>query len=124
MELSRRVVYDAPGEPGDYDPFAVADLSLSKACTETLEFHYPGHFWEVMADHAQGIVLVSIPILTKKYKYVVKIRALVSDPSQRAIVRAGGEILERFKIPRSSLDLSAFMAARNKVGYGDAKPPE
>lgn len=84
-------------------PFA--DLALAAAVYHKLEEHYPGHQWRVNADHDTGIVQVQLLYLDKlgrngKWGYVIKIDRLNGDPTLRAAVRAGGELLERFGLPR------------------------
>jgi hypothetical protein len=48
-------------------------------------------------------------------KYILHLSRIMSVPDlQRAVVTAGGEILERFRIPRGGLDLGLgqFLEAR------------
>mgnify|MGYP001608234772 CR=1 FL=1 len=82
-----------------------ADIELAAAVYHKLAEHYPGHQWRVNADHAIGIVQVQLLYLDKlrqngKWGYVIKINRLNGDPTLRAAVSAGGELLERFRLPR------------------------
>lgn len=83
----------------------LADLALAAAVYHKLEEHYPGHRWRVNADHATGLVqvqLLYLDLLRKngKWGYVLRIEKLNGDPTLRAAVKAGGELLERFGLPR------------------------
>lgn len=109
--------YEAPdlGEGIENDPFAAVDLAMTKKCADVLERNYPGHPWMIEASHKQGVVFISIPIFTGRNKYVVHISVLKSDPGLRHIVRAGGEILERFNIPRQSFSVDQYVGALNAM---------
>ena len=39
--------------------------------------------------------------------------AMAADPGLRAVVRAGGEILERHDVPRAGFSIDAFLRARD-----------
>lgn len=67
--------------------------------------HYPGHQWRTTADHRAGVVTIQLLYQGVERKeglwgWVLKISQL--DPSLTAVVRAGGELLERFKLPRGA----------------------
>jgi hypothetical protein len=88
----------APGVPP-------ADLMLAAAVYHKLDEHYPGHQWLANADHATGLVTVQLLYLDVERKharwgFVLHIDKLSSDPTLRAAVRAGGELLERFRLSR------------------------
>lgn len=102
------------------DRHAEFDMTLAREVGRTLLAHYPGHFWAVECDSKQGICTITIPILLGNWKYIIPLTRL----NPQMVLRAGGEILERFKIPRSSLDLAAFLDARKKrVSRASQKPP-
>lgn len=110
--------YEAPdlGATGEHDPFVRADRALTLAVADKLERHYPGHPWLIEASHKQGVVMISIPIFMGwKRKYVIHISALKSDPGMRHVVRAGGEILERFKMPRQAFSDTDYVNALNAM---------
>lgn len=95
------------------DPHAGYDLALTKRIAETLERHYPSHPWMVEVSHAQGVAYISLPIVMKRNrKFVLHTDRLKADPGLRAVVRAGGEILERHNVPRSGFRLDHFLRAR------------
>ncbi len=94
------------------DPCKVADLMMVNAISEVVERHYPGHPWFIKVMHAQGVVLISIPLfMGATNQYVVKIHDLKSDPGMRCVIRACGEILERYNIPRQRFDRDHFLNA-------------
>lgn len=98
------------------DPYRRLDMAIAMRIGETLHQHYPNHLWEVRADSAQGIATVKIPFLMgPTLCYVLHLDKL--DTDGRQVRDAGGEILERFKIPRSGIDLAAFVAASDKRVY-------
>lgn len=85
-----------------------AELALCKRMGRVLDFHYPGHPWAVSVDIRQGVAQISIPALLGNWAFILH---LDGDTSDQMIVRAGGEILERFHIPRSTIDVAAYMKA-------------
>ena len=96
-----------------------ADIALAAAVYHKLEEHYPGHRWAVNADHAAGIVTVQLLYLDrlntpKGWGFVLLIAKLDGDPTMRSAVRAGGELLERFGLPRTMgpVDAGTVLAAR------------
>lgn len=99
-------------EDGSHEEYAAADIALARRVSEMLQLHYDGHFWAVHASHKQGVVFITIPLLLGNWKYLIKIANLKSDPGMRSVVKAGGEILERFRIPRGHIDMAAVLAAR------------
>lgn len=87
-----------------------AELRLCKEFANVLNRHYPGHPWsvEVMVD--QSIATIGIPpLLGVNWAYVLHLDKI--DVDYKQVVEAGGEILERFHIPRSGIDLAAYVAA-------------
>lgn len=105
--------YEAPDAGATPDPHRARDLALTKRVAETLERHYPSHPWMVEVSHAQGVVYISLPIIMRtNQKFVLHTDNLVSDPGLRAVIRAGGEILERHNVPRSGFRLDDFLTAR------------
>jgi len=90
---------------------ARTDLATARAVRRILDTAYPGHDWEVLADSAQGYVAFRIPALMGlNYAYLVKRRDLTPE----AVLKGGGELLERYRLPRGRFDLDRFLEARAK----------
>lgn len=101
---------DLEDDPSD-DPYAQADVLLTSRIAAVIEKHYAGHPWMIEVSHAQRCAFISIPLFMGATKWVLHIDKLSTDPGLRAVVRACGEILERYKIPRQSFSPDHFMAA-------------
>lgn len=89
------------------------ELTVAKAIGRILQAHYPGHPWfvEVMAD--QGVAKITIPpLLGMNWGYILHLDKIGASP--RPVIEAGGHILERFNIPRSTIDLAAYITAEEK----------
>lgn len=98
----------------------LADMATSKWVAEVLHSHYRGHFWAVSTDSKQGVCLITIPILLGNWKWCIPLGKL----TPAMVIKAGGEILERFDIPRSRIDVAAFCTARLKaVSRASQRPP-
>jgi hypothetical protein len=119
----QRVEYDHQGTER-VDPTAQADLAMTKRIASTLERHYPGHAWKVMVTHRGGVAQIALPILMKPHEgFVLHLSNLYSDPGLKAVVRAGGDILERYKMPRQAFDLDHFLTARSTSLFGRKPTP-
>lgn len=112
-------------EPSSLDPDGLRveyDLWVAKRAMELLQDKYPGYQWSVRADSAKGSLTFSLPLLLGScWCYHVAWDDL--DPA--VIVRGGGELLERFRLPRSMVDLAAMVVARgNAISKPRHKVPE
>ena len=88
---------------------AAADLAAARSVRRILDTAYPGYDWDVVADSAQGYVAFRIPALMgMNYAYLVKGR----DLTPGAVLKGGGELLERYRLPRGRFDLDRFLEAR------------
>ena len=89
------------------------DIWAARQVGAELERHYPGHHWRVIHDSFQGVCLISIPILMGINRYMavnLKTHALDSE----RVMKAGGEILERYGLKRGRFELTPFLEAREK----------
>lgn len=87
-----------------------ADIAMAKQVAECLHKHYRGHFWSVSVDSKQGICLIWIPTLMRQWKYVINLSKDELTPA--AVVKAGGEILERHNLARGELNVDRYQEAR------------
>src|SRR5208337_5067342 len=109
--------FEAAGTGGNFS-MAGAEIELAKQISELLFSHYAGYMWHVEADMTNRPygVKIALPVLMPVGKhYVIPIRLLVThEDTIKYTVRAGGEILERYKIPRTGIKmgLDQFLTAR------------
>jgi hypothetical protein len=68
---------------------------------------YPNHFWGVTCDVRNGVAVVRLDALMKENQgWIIHLSDFDTPHAFTAIVRrAGGEILERLRLPRSNADL-------------------
>lgn len=91
------------------------ELALVRKAGETIERHYPGHPFEIRVDARQGVLMLKLNPLMGLHWHVIHLSTLKGDPSLRAVLRAAGEILERYNMPRAGFSLDHFLAARSQV---------
>lgn len=106
--------------------FDAANEQLTKAIGRKLAATYPGHPFGVMAEIEHGIVKIALQGFTQ-WPYVLHIDTIKGDPGLNCVVRAGGEILERLKMPRKGFSLADFRAANARLPhhfFRNRKPPE
>jgi hypothetical protein len=85
------------------------ELLVAKGVFALLQQHYGGHLWFVDCSTQRGGVAISIPILLGgNWVYFIRL----ADLDSAAVVRAGGEILERYRLPRAPFELGSFLTAR------------
>lgn len=97
----------APDTRKEYDLWAAGEVM------KVLEAEYPGHCFRVVHDSAQGVCLISIPILMGINKYMaVNLKTHALNPER--VKNAGGEILERYGLKRGRFELTPFLEAREK----------
>jgi hypothetical protein len=104
---------------GLHDPdgeLDAANAAMCKLIGEKLAKHYPGHPWAVASEIEHGIVKIALQGFMQ-WSYIVHVKTLKGDPSLRAIVRAGGEILERLRMPRTGFDLGDYVKATTAMPH-------
>jgi hypothetical protein len=112
-----RAEYRVDPSSGDTPEKLAAEFAIGDAVYKTLQHHFRGHFWDV--ELVGGVIKIGIKALLGKWTYNFPAR----DLTHWRVIEAGGHILERFNIPRSTIDVPAFVAARkNRVRSGQ-KPP-
>lgn len=117
------------------DDARVTEIENRKAVAiaEELLRWYPGHPWHVRCKlwanvdrTIPGGVLISLPAIMPPNKgYNIPLAHLTTAAEFTARIRnAGGEILERYKLPRSGCSFDHLLAARPKrtLSYKDKVP--
>lgn len=93
-----------------------ADLTVMKNAADVLERHYPGHRW--MTTCKKGVLDIYNGNLSGQMGYRIKeINCFSATDLAKEVVKAGGEILERYRQPRGSFNLDRILTApQNKIG--------
>lgn len=107
------------------------DLVTAKNMADLLHKQYPGHLWAVTCDWKQGVATIRNLALSGIWGYVIKLRDHFSATAlDHEVKKAGGEILERFKLARGKANAEAvnqgieFAVNGHAIGdYGSAKTP-
>jgi hypothetical protein len=107
---------------GQADPHAAWNDMVCRAIGRLLHSHYQGHDWCVWVDRRAGIAKIWINVLMNpQYPYVLKLTELLQPGD---VMRAGGEILERYQIPRGNVDFALMAEVRKKLGpLADRRKP-
>ena len=92
--------YESVGTP------SMSDRDLCIAVLEDLAKHYPGHPWLITADVQAGSVVIDLgyekPAHLRNFGYLLHAQTLMDPGGQRRVMRAAGELLERFGIARGA----------------------
>ncbi len=77
--------------------------TLARNLIATLELHYPSFtgFWRVTVNESGGFVEVTNMMLSGRYGFLMHIAKI--DAEGRKVVRAAGELLERYRLSRSKI---------------------
>lgn len=73
------------------------EMTVASQVGELLHVAYPGYVWRVTV--LQGVVTVHNAMLSGQWGFLLKIASL--DPEGKVVVRAGGELLERYNLTRA-----------------------
>ena len=81
--------------------FKANEFLLAKNAAELLNRHYPNHLWAV--DVEGSVLNIRDMLLSGSMGYTLHIPAIYSSSDwDKQILRAGGEILERYNIARGA----------------------
>jgi hypothetical protein len=82
----------------------MADQDVCIAVGEDLTRQYPGYLWMVGCNHEAGTIQIDLqcdkPIGMERYGYMLHLSTVLGAGGQKAVMRAGGELLERFGLRR------------------------
>jgi hypothetical protein len=90
---------------------AKQEEELAAKIGNKLSAYYPGHIWAVNID--QGVVRIKNLYLSKRMGF--KLRVADVTPEMTEIMRAGGELLERFRQRRGWADEAALVVALKDI---------
>jgi hypothetical protein len=92
-----------------------AEVRLCGEIYRILSAHYPGHPWSIEVHAEQGFAFITIPpLLGSNWGYVLHLDKLHADAFRASVIEAGGNLLERFEIPRSTIDLARYIELEAK----------
>ena len=101
---------------------AANDILMAKSMAESLNTTYPGHLWAVTCDGKTGMADVRNLALSGNWGFRLKLDDIYSASEfKKNVLRAGGEILERFRLSRGKArenqysDLKTDFAGRFKA---------
>lgn len=104
-------------DDGAHPEQAMADQDVCVAVGEDLTRAYPGHYWMVGVSHEAGSITIDLqidkPPHLRNYGYRLNISTVLGAGGQKAVMRAGGELLERFGLPRGAAHADANEAAKD-----------
>jgi len=83
----------------------------AKNIAGTLDKYYPGHLWAVHVDGQQGVASIQNMMLQGKWGFRIFLGEEISATDlDKIVMRAGGEILERYRQSRGRADQDALGA--------------
>lgn len=74
--------------------------NLTKRYGEALEKHYPGWMWMINPDQDGGVMYIYSLRISGEWGYTLKTGEVQNDAHEKHAIMAGGEILDRYNIPR------------------------
>jgi hypothetical protein len=85
------------------------DMIMAKEIADALNAHYPKHLWAVNVDGKNGVATIKNLLLSGQWGYLLKLTNMFSASDFRKdVLRAGGEILERYRVNRGRLDEAQY----------------
>lgn len=138
LRFQPKVTYDFVKDQGTGPhEFAQAEVETARWVGTKLERWYPGHAWHVQCDIRKGrgnirggVIGIRINgLMPPNYFYRINMRDLLTDAGGRIVMKAGGELLERYRVPRGNFDMDHWRQALNaqplisqKTGRGWHEP--
>lgn len=111
-QMQTRQMYTPPLD-GSTDPHRHFDAFVASRMMEILAHHYPGYPWDVVSNAQQGVVHFGIRVLMgETLRWVIKLKQW-DDLNPKLVIDGGGELLERFNLPRAGFEVMSFIAARD-----------
>lgn len=98
-----------------------ADMTLGKRIMEILVAHYPLHNWGVEVNHESGHIVIRLiykdfegTVRVANHGVVIFIKNVQTEKAlEERVMRAGGEWLERYGMPRGKATPYAIIDAKN-----------
>lgn len=104
-ERPRVMQRDVRPEVCEDDVITPNDMVMAKQIADVLGRHYPNHPWMVHVNGKQGIAVIRNRMLSGQWGYVLKLKDVISATDLDAkAMKAGGEILERFRLKRGQFN--------------------
>ena len=91
-------------------------INLSKDVAAVLDRHYPGWLWAIRPDEGGGIIDIFSLRIDAEWGYTLHTAKLQEDVDRRSVIQAGGEILERYGMPRGPYSYTAWKAGHWQFG--------
>ena len=88
------------------DKYIGSDFTRAKNTAEMLEKKYPGWLWAVHT--MDGVVVVKSMRLSGNWGFVLHQDKIDND--YKAVMRAGGELLERFRMSRKKFNQEKYLS--------------
>jgi hypothetical protein len=84
---------------------AMADEDVCRAIGEDLTATYPGYLWNVGCNHQSGVATICLmmpsPTPSNTMKgFQINLSTVLGPGGQKRVREAGGEVLERWGLPR------------------------
>lgn len=90
----------------DLVPYAegeAAEIAICQAVGAVLQKHYPGYQWMVgISDLHAGVVVIDLPHKPPSLRQFGYLLHLANASDEKAVMRAGGEWLERLSLARKA----------------------
>lgn len=92
-----------------------ANLEMCKLCVGELMRMYPDHYWVVQSDIKGGIIDVFNMNISDAGAYTIKVKDWSPLWVRRALLTAGGELLEMHGQPRGAFNEMTMMSAKRDL---------
>jgi hypothetical protein len=116
VETGDRERHGVVFHPDNIEEHASAVL-LAKDIADYLERQYQGWLWALGVDSRGGVVTIRSMRLSSEWGYVIKLDLIQHDPKvrQRLVLKAAGEILERYGCRAGAYDREQFARIRRDL---------
>lgn len=94
---------------------AVREHEMANRIATVLNGKYPGHAWAVNVDISGGVVHIRNLFLSGRWGFIVKLVDVQNDVGNKQLMRAAGELLERYRLRRGAMNDAEYMNLKTDI---------
>lgn len=102
------------------------EKEISRAVAIVLLKHFAGYPWEIKTEMEREAAMVRLPLMPPNFYYILPFKKFMTGPSvmEKVVMKAGGELLERFNLSRKGIDFAEYEAAKPRPVLVDGEGPK
>ena len=102
------------------------EQEIGRGIASVLLKHFPGYPWEIRTEMERMAAMIRLPLMPPKFYYVLPFKDFMSGPNvhEKVVMKAGGELLERFNLSRDGIRFDQYEEARPRPVLATGEGPK